>query len=171
MSNEMDGAFDGIDKALNTKFEKKEDSGDGIVKLQDEIQEIEDKKDKIKTGLIEIEDADFLDKELKTLMVSSRSVLVKLEQELKIGSTARMYEVYAGMLNSLTAQYKELRQLNESVAKLKYDQNVKNPLSMAANNKILLSSDQLLDMIQDASNSSNMNAIEVDFEVEVEDLD
>jgi hypothetical protein len=168
-------AFEGLDTAFNTEY--KEDKQNSLItasknevqELQDEIKDLELKKDEIKSN-IRIEDEEYLKTEIKSLMWTSKSVLERLESDIKIGSEARMYEVFGGLVNSLTMLMKELRNLNESIIKIKLEQNSKKTLSeLGQNDKIALSSNQLAEMILAASEKSEFNKIEADFEIDDSD--
>ena len=73
------------------------------------------------------------------------------------------------MIQALTGAIKELRELNTTIVELKMkDNRLDNNI---ANKKISLTANQLLDMIDKAKKSSQINAIEVDFTVdEKEDI-
>lgn len=169
--SELSAAFEGLDDSFDTKFENEKSLVEAerreIQELQDEMDSIEERKNKIKNTL-QIEDSGYLNKEIKACIYSARSVLDRLDSDIKIGSSARMYEVYAALLNSITAQYKELRQLNEAIVKINMDQNKKSFSNMKADENISLTANQLLIMIKTASDNSEIKKIEAKFEIENE---
>lgn len=114
-----------------------------------------------------IQDQDFIRTELRSLIMSARTVMYKVEQDIKIGSDNRKIEVYATLIEAIGKQYNSLLELNKTIfeAQLKTGSiDIRN----IGENKISLSPEQLLDMINKASEQSQMNAIKVDFVVEEE---
>ena len=173
---DLSGAFEGLDEAFDTEFEE-----DTV--FTDEIPE----DDKVPTTAVAVRDrpnvpmevteddktmrdTDFVSHEIKGLIESSKSVLDRLDADIRIGSQPRMYEVYSQLTNSITAQLKELRQLHESVAKIKIDQGKLKVSDVGDSDKIQLTSDQLLDMIDRAKERSEIKEIDADFEVDDEDM-
>ena len=134
---------------------------------QQEIYEIEERKEDIQNQLVsaKIKDVDFLTHEIKSLILSTKRVLGTLEKDIKIGSSARMYEVYAGLVNAITAQYKELRQLNEAVAKFIIENKKQNLDEKKEEHKMVLNSNEMLDMYMQVQKDSQLNAIDADFEI------
>lgn len=170
--SELSAAFGGLNTAFDTNYEDRSDDHqkNALQIIKNEVAEIEERKENIRTGLIEMKDSYFLETEIKSLVLSSRSVLQRLDIEIKVGSNARMFEVYADLLNAITNQYKELRQLNESVAKLNVDQNKKSN-DTHGNDKITLTADQLLEMVNSASKNSQLNKIDAQFTIEDDGVD
>jgi hypothetical protein len=157
-------AFEGLNSAFDTDFK-----GDDIDKLENEVKVLQERKETFKTS-IDIEDEDYLKGELKSLIVTSKIVLEKLQTEIKIGSGPGMYDVYTNLLNSITNQLKELRQLNQAVAKVLLEKNKKKTIQdLGENGKISLTANQLMDMISTASEKSEMNRIEADFVIDDSD--
>lgn len=138
-----------------------------MIAVQDSINSIEQKKELLSDHInnAQIKDSLFLENEIKALILSSKSVLNTLEKDIKIGSQPRMYEVYATLLNSIIGQYKELRQLNEAVAKLLIESKKVNIDEKAENRKSIMTSKEALDMVMNARLHSNMNAISTQFEI------
>lgn len=158
--------FKGLDETFDTSYDEKE-AKKQVAKIENNIKEIDTKKKDLKNNLVVMNDVPYIKEELMTLISSSKNILEKLEDDIKVGSPARMYEVYATLLNSITNELKELRQLNYDAAQLEIEQNKKKSLSeLNPNDKVLLSSDALLDMISTASKQSEMNRIDADFEIQ-----
>jgi len=173
---DVSGAFEGLDDAFDTEFE--EDT---------EFIDISPEDDTVPTNEVAvrdrpnipmeltkddntIRDTDFVSHEIKGLIESSKSVLDKLDADIRIGSQPRMYEVYSQLTNSITAQLKELRQLHESVAKMKINQSKIKLSDVGTSDKIQMTSEQLLDMIDKAKENSEIKQIDADFEVDDEDM-
>lgn len=171
--SDLSGAFEGLDDAFDTNFDKENSLVEAerreVQELKDEMDAIEERKNKIK-GSLQIEDSGYLNKEIKECIRSARSVLNRLDMDIKVGSQARMYEVYAALMNSITLQFKELRQLNEAIVKINIKQNKANVNNLQGNEKISLTANQLLDMVKAASDKSELNKIDANFEIEDENI-
>lgn len=188
--------FESLDNALDVKFEDemkevelnkklyekftsmaeeeniKDKSETAISDIESEVRDIEIKKDEIEHQITsaKIRDVEFLTTEIKSLIISSKAVLNTLEGDIKIGAAPRMYEVYATLLNAITTQYKELRQLNESVAKLIIENKKQNLETVKEDHKMMLSGNELLNMISDAQDNSELNDIDAEFIIEDDDI-
>lgn len=165
----MEG-FEGLTSAFDIKEEEKFDKEVELVK--NDIQTIENRKEIVKAQAKNpavFQDEDFIRSELRTLIMSTRTVQYKVEQDIKIGCDNRKIEVYSKLIESIGKLYNSLLELNKSIfeARVKTGQV---DIEDIGNNKISLSSEQLLDMINKASERSEMNAIEADFEVENENI-
>lgn len=163
-----------IDKHIKEEFSSEIDdedlkgkSVDLMTGVQQEVMDINNKKEELTTALTtaRIKDSNFLEKEIKGLILSSKHVLETLEKDIKIGAPPRMYEVYATMLNAITGQYKELRSLNESIAKFVIENKKQNLDEVKEDHKMVLNSNDALELYQQAKKASQMDAIEADFDV------
>jgi len=170
------------EKQLNTEFNKSFQSSASVAKvrnqsndtfelIEQELNEIDIRKDDLENQLVsaKIRDVDFLTREIKSLILSSKRVLSTLERDIKIGSAPRMYEVYASLLNAITSQYKELRQLNEAVAKFIIENKKQNLDEVKEEHKMVMNSTDMLNMFMNAKNNSEIETLNADFEV-TEDL-
>lgn len=147
--------------------ELKEDSNSLITDIQSEVTSIEEKKEYIENALVtaKIKDAGFLEKEIKSLILSSKKVLEVLEKDIKVGAPPRMYEVYATLLNAITGQYKELRALNESIAKFVIENKKQNLEEVKEDNKMMFKSTDALDALMAAKQDSIIDSIDADFDI------
>ena len=173
-TNEIGDSFNGINKKLNTSFELEKEDQDIIntfVDLKKEIDSFQDKKKSLidSNNAMVLADQEYMRNHLKTIIINTNTVINKLENEIKIGTHPRTHEVYGKLIQALTGAIKELRELNTTIVELKMkDNRLDNNI---ANKKISLTANQLLDMIDKAKKSSQINAIEVDFTVdEKEDI-
>lgn len=66
-----------------------------------------------------LEDKEYMEMEIKTLIQSAKFVMDKLEEDVKIGAKPRVYEVYATLTKAVLDSIKELRELNLSIENLK----------------------------------------------------
>lgn len=161
----MEG-FEGLSSAFNVENIA---SADTVEELQNQIQLIENKKNLLvqqkNNNAIIFQDQKFIQTEVRSLIAATRAVMVKLEQNLKIGSPAREFEVYAKLVDSVGNQYKSLLDLNKAVFDAQVETN-QIDINNVGNKKISLTSDQLLDLVDKARDESQMNAIEADFTID-----
>jgi len=154
-------------------------SGFDVDEFDQKIEEVEQDMSLIETKKNELvakaqttavfQDQEFIQTELRTLIMSARTVFHKVEQDIKIGADNRKIEVYAKLLESIGKQYTSLIELNKSI----FDAQVQMgqvDIENIGNNKISLTSLQLLDMINTAKDESQMNKIEAKFEIEDEHM-
>ncbi len=145
----------------------KTQSEDVMTNIQNEVANINDAKENIETALqsARIKDSNFLEKEIKSLILSSKTVLETLQRDIKVGAAPRMYEVYATLLNAITSQYKELRNLNESIAKFVIENKKQNLEEVKEDHKMVLSSTDALSLYMDAKEASQMDTIDAEFDI------
>jgi len=194
MSDEIDDdvieSFSSLDELFGVEFEKeqsikdiddelstfKSNVNDPVLKkdantlmkdIKTEIAEIDTKKEELQTNLVgaRIKDSEFLELEIKSLILSSKRVLQTLEKDIKVGAQPRMYEVYATLLGAITSQYKELRNLNESIARFVLENKKQNFEEVKEEHKMIMSSSDLLSMYQNAKDNSQMDALETTFDI------
>ena len=165
--------FDKIAKNLNTSFkEEKPAKGKEIVEISTDIKEFEEKKNELIKSAKQntIEDKSYLQTEIKDVVGCGKNVLDKLQEEIKVGSSPRIYEVYATLMNSVICGLKELRELNKTV----YDiETIRNDLDeggpKTTNVNIVMDAKELLQHITDATKNNELNAVEADFSVQGEE--
>jgi len=193
---ELSGTYKKLNKVLDTTFEKElfiEDIDKQIKKdfkselddedlkfkavntmddIKREVVNINTRKDELQEILYsaKIKDASFLEKEIKSMILSSRRVLSTLEKDIKLGSAPRMYEVYATLLNAITGQYKELRSLNEAIAKYVLENKKQNLDEVKEEHKMVMNSNDALDMYMAAKESSQMDTVTAEFDILDEDI-
>jgi hypothetical protein len=160
----ISASFENLSNALNTSFSADSSFQDG----ENEIVEIENKKKLLLAKIQEkkelmFRDENYLDFELKTLVLESRSVLNKLSSDIKIGCNARQYEVYAKLLESITKQYTEIREFNKMIFDM--DKH-KEESDRSKAPKFEFDSTQLLDFVDKVRKNNLMNDVTVDFKIE-----
>lgn len=138
-----------------------------IKSIGSELTSLSEKTEQISNALVtaKIQDSEFLEKEIKSVMLSSRRVLEIVEKNIKIGASPRDVEVYSTLLNAITGQFKELRNLNESMAKLVIENKKQNLEEVKEDHKMILSSNDALNMLMQARTNSKTNAIDADFDI------
>lgn len=170
---------DPISKALNTSFESEMDSANlEIQKINDEITALDKMKEKVRTKAWRIEDKEYIEFELKSLIASNQNIKARLEDELmKQGTRPAFFEMYTMVCGSIQNALRELRQLNRDVVDVAIAERRmvvretetgvnKNAFNgpVTVNNSFVLNSNALEKMISDARENSQLNEIEVDFE-------
>ena len=135
--------------------------------ISNEVRDISVKTEQISNALAvaRIKDAEFLEREMKSVMLSSRRVLETVEKNIKIGSSPRDIEVYSGLINSITGQFKELRNLNESMAKFVLENKKQNLDEVKEERKMMMSSTDALDMLIRARSNNHTNSVDADFDI------
>ena len=165
----MEG-FEGLTSAFNINDD---DLKKMIKDVDRDMSLIETKKSEIelkaKSPTALLQDQEFLRTEIRSLIMSARTVMYKVEQDIKIGTDNRKIEVYSGLIEAIGKQYTSLLELNKAIFNAQVEVGAVD-IKNIGNNKISLNSEQLLDMINKASEGSQMNAIEATFEIEDEHL-
>ena len=164
----MEG-FEGIEKALNIEGVDN-DFTKAIKSVENNIKLIEAKKtDIINQSKVPVmfRDQEFIETELRSLIMSARTIMYKVEQDIKIGADARKVEVYAKLIESIGKQYASLIELNKNIFDAQIQTN-QFDITNLGHNKISLSSEQLLDMINKAGENSQMNKVDAKFEIKEE---
>jgi len=171
--------MDPISQALNTTFETTiSNSNSEIEKINSELAALEKKREKLKAKSFALEDKEYLEFELKSLIASNQNIKSRLEDELmKQGTKASMFEVYTLVCNTIQNALRELRQLNRDIVDIAIAERrmtvretevgvSKNQISgpVTVNNSYILNSNDIDKMIRDAQQNSQLNSIEVDFE-------
>jgi hypothetical protein len=165
---QYDGTFDSLGNALNTTFVPKATSGD-MEKINKEIDEFQSQKNKLigavqSKKIMTLEDKEFLNNETKDLIKNGKLVLEKLQNDIKIGCSPRMFEVYADLLRSIILSLKELRDLNKMILDVEMFQ-VDPAKDQKANVNVHLTGRELLEMINGAKATNQMNSVSTDFEI------
>ena len=160
--SKLSSAFD-VD---NDDFET--DTSAVLESLEKEIEVITDKKNALTMKAKEpLGDYNFVTSEIKSLIFSSRSVLNTLEQDIQVGASARMYEVYAQLLNSVTGTIRELIQMNQGIAEL----HLKDKKIEKTDGKRSLTAEKVMDIIANAvKERTPMDAVDAEFTIEEEEI-
>jgi len=164
----MEG-FEGLEEAFNIEDK---DFDEVVKEVKDDMKLIEVKKNEIVTKVKNepvFQDQEFIQTELRSLIMSARTIMYKVEQDIKIGADSRKIEVYAKLVESIGKQYQALMDLNKNIFEAQVHSG-NFDINNIGDNKISLSSEQLLDMINKASENSQMNAIDATFEIKDENI-
>jgi len=175
---------DGISDALDTKFESEiSNSNSEIDKINKELLSLEKQRDKLKSKAFSLEDKDYLEFELKSLISSNQNIKARLEDELmKQGTKASMFEVYTLVCNTIQNALRELRQLNRDIVDVAIAERrmtvretevgvTKSQIGpITVNNSYIMNSNDIDKMIREAQQNSQLNSIEVDFAVDSDNV-
>lgn len=167
--------MDPISKAFDMSFEPEvQEANKEIEKINSVIDTIQ--KSKLKTNSLSLEDKDYLEFELKSLIASNQNIKARLEDELmKQGTKASMFEVYTLVCSTIQNALRELRQLNRDqidvvIAERRMtvrekEVGVKNSINgpVTVNNSFIMNSNDIDNMIRDAKLNSQLNDITIDF--------
>jgi hypothetical protein len=166
MDDENRDSFEKISDALGTTFEQEAEP------VTKELEVVQEKKSALTVsedfGSVMFEDQEYLRNDLKDLIDSSKRVMAKLEQDIKIGANPRSHEVYSEMVSSTLRAYNELRELNKSMFDARFKVNgLKGgkKSTKSGDGTIELTAAQLSELMSKAKKDSSTNAIEVDFKV------
>lgn len=160
--------------------------GSSVKALMKEMDEVENHVTELKKEVMPVikspkkefllRNQEYIEYELKELINSAKLIRDKLEQEVKIGADNRTYEVYATLINAIGQQIRELLNMSVALDKAKIDREklrvakakmkkIDDYTKMSAKDSISLTSTQLLDMVLNASEKSQLKNISTEFEV------
>lgn len=168
----MNTGFEGLDDALETTYDPDKTLEDANNSIQ--------KYETAKVAVISettLADKEFMELELKSSIHTMKTVLSVLQEDIKIGSQPRMFEVYATLSKSVLDGIKELRDLNMDIENLKIKQEairikrmLAEPKANGSNggnqtNVMILGGNDLFNMINSAKQNSQLNEIDAEFDV------
>lgn len=155
--------FDNISNSLDTSFD-----GEEIEELVDVKEQSEKCSDLVNTdNTVSIEDGQYIKEEIKSLVSNIEEAMVKLQQDIRIGSPARQHEVFAQLANAKANAIKELLSMNKILLDAKMKIIKKDPPRKVVNNNII-SSSELLKMVNNAKKNNSLNEVEAKFKIEKE---
>jgi len=173
--------IDGLSKKLDTSFEN--DVPTSIIRAVDkELKIVEEKSEEYKNKRLVLDDRDILRTEMIELIYALQAVRRSLEAEMMKPPSPRASDVeaYASLCSQIKESIRDLKNINLDAANLELNQrrldtsfqirtgnitqNIQN------NNTFNLSSNELDNLISksisNAKNNNQLDAIEVDFEVD-----
>jgi len=165
-NDDLNKNFKGLNDKLGTDYVDKDYALKVIKDIKNEVKEMNVVKSEL-TSMISkpliLQDQEFLREQSKSLLLNARTVLQRLEKDLKIGSDSRMFEAWAKSVDSVVKLLAELRTLNVDIAKL--DKEVDTKKDNILNKKMNLSMGALFDMISNAEKNNQTNKIDADFKI------
>lgn len=164
--SKIEKSFKGMTSALDVDYVHDEDENEKM------FNQIETKKNEIakkisSTTVVTIEDKDYMQFELKSLIQGGMTILEVLAQDIKIGTKPSTHEAYFNGLDKVGKLVKELRDLNLSVKRLEIEE-IKAGNTQTNNVSVThkLDGRSILKLLNDAQANSSMNSIVADFEVD-----
>jgi hypothetical protein len=142
---------------------------------QKEFDKQTDKITKVKNKLVckdaenlTLEDVEYMELELKEVLMGLQRVMDTLEQEIKIGAKAIMFEVYSTLTNSKINAVRELRELRKIIVDIKFKNKKSEDKEKSPNNVTMVfnSISDVLEASKNARKNSSLNSIDADFKIE-----
>ena len=168
--NNIEKSFEGLTSAFDTSFKMEDKDVEELINnTEKQVQQIEEKKNELVLNKKElmIKDQTFLETELKSLIMNTRSMLFKLETEIKIGSKSGYFDSYAKLSTAVANQLKELRELNVSVVQMELE---KHKLGRDINSDkratILLDANSLMEYVENIEKNNQMKKIDATFTID-----
>ena len=121
---------------------------------------------------ITLEDQEYMQFELKSLIQGGMTILEVLSQDIKIGTKPSTHEAYFNGLDKVGKLVRELRDLNLSVKKLEIDE-IKAGNTKSADVSVThkLDGRAILKMLKKVKEESVLNTIDADFKVDDKEWD
>jgi len=154
----MNESFDKLDREFNTSATPEQ----SVELIEHQKNELVEKSSQIKT----LEDKTYLQDGIKTLIDNSQLVLNTVQKDIKIGTAPRTIEVYAKLMSATTDAIRELRELNQTIANMTMFKDTEAPKKATIN--VNMTGKELMAMMKDAKEQSQMEAVDTTFEVEWE---
>jgi len=155
--------FDGIANVFNSEFIK----DTSLSAIENTLQVITNEKRSIENvankKLITLKDKDYLEEKTKTLIEMSLKVLTNLKDDIKIGSSARDYEVFAKLGDTIVNQIRELRELNKMISDMEIFNNEEPEDKAKVNVNIKMTGKEMLELFKKIKEESSMNAVDAEF--------
>lgn len=154
-----DSSLDKMSAAFDTTF--------SAANVESDVALIESKKnellDKIKSKSTDLlKDQDYLDFEMKSLISDSKSVLMKLESDIRIGANARQFEVYAKLTDSIMNSINSLVNMNKMLWDMDRAENKPNKPQEAS---FVFDSNQLLSFVHNIQKNNSLNEVDANFKI------
>lgn len=119
----------------------------------------------------QLNDEAYIRTRMMELIESTTRVMSKLEDEIKIGTGDRTFEVYSELADSVNKQLMALTDMNATVEKVKLEKRkikLKQKKEMNVSDvkgKVMLTATQVADMIKRAGEESNLKKIDAKFTI------
>jgi hypothetical protein len=168
---ESNESFDKMSESLGSSFVGEEIEQDVSTEMNTSLTSINNlKKDIVSADLdtYTLEDAEYMEQQIKKSLDGLESVANRLEQEIKVGSKAGMYEVYATLSNSRMSAIKELREMRNIILNIKMKLREQQAPKNVTVNQTFMSSKDVDNLIKNAVRDNNMKKIKADFRIDKE---
>lgn len=157
-------SFDKIAGELGSTFDPQKEFN----KQTDKITKVKNKLVCNDTDNLTLEDVEYMELELKEVLEGLQRVMDTLEQEIKIGSKAIMFEVYSTLTTSKINAVRELRELRKTIVDIKFKNKKSEDKQKPTNNVTMVfnSIQDVLEASKNAKKNSSLNSIDADFKIE-----
>lgn len=165
--------FTGLGKALDIDYEQAEIVRD----ISTDLVEVSTDAILPHKSDIAMNDEEYLREQTKKFIDIGAEIMEGLKNEMKVGSSPRMFEAFAKVQDSIVATISELRELNKNAASIKIAKDKKEvqigTLNVQNNNTLnsmKMSSSDLNKMLKVAESESQLNLIDAKFDLSREKL-
>lgn len=163
-------------ESLNRTFEmdfKDHESTENTIKVVESMANSSKELQKvIEEQRYNLADRDYLIEQLKDLYDVQKYALESLSETLRVGAPPRAYECFATLSNSLAETLKTIMMTNKITTDYKVQENKEERLKAkgngptTVNNNLMISSSELLKLLNNAKQNSQLNSIEAKFNLE-----
>jgi len=169
--NLMEKSFAGLTSAFDTTFQIEDEVkvNELITTIENQVDIIDGKKLELVNNMKEValKDQTFLEDELRSLIVNTRLMLARLENEIRIGAKSGYWDSYSRLASSVTNQLRELRELNVAVVQTELSKSrLNNNINNTKRATIKLDANALIDLVNKAKADSQINVIDATFKIE-----
>lgn len=170
--NINEDSMEKISKVLNTTFEEDVASIEKQRKLIEHKKQLVAKKEA--EGLVVLDDQEEIKNGLRATINNLEIVMEKLQGDIRIGSKAFSHEVYSKLASTLVESYKELAAINKTIfdCRFKLQQLLQKNTGKSSNtdqdkgdDSIVMTSSQLLAMVDEARKNSTMHSVDAQFKI------
>jgi hypothetical protein len=165
MEQKKEDSFDKIANELDSTFDPEKE-------FNNEKSKIDAVKEKLVNSDVNgytLEDVAYMELELKMSLEGLQRVMDTLEQEIKVGAKAMLYEVYSTLTNSKINAVKELRELRKIIVDIKLRKE-KIEKKQPEKNVNVYNFNSIQDVLEasvaNAKKKSSLNQIDANFKIE-----
>jgi hypothetical protein len=164
----MGSEFEKLNEKFNTESFDLE-----ISNVSDKLKEVQEKKnelyqefnDKKEVGFTREDQCYLIDKN-KMLLDMNEEVLIKLKNDIKIGTPPKYHEVFSFLINSQVNVLKELRELYRTIRDVNIIDGVEpNNNNNKKDENVEMTATDFLKLIKEAQKTSSLNSVDASFEV------
>lgn len=168
----MNEHYESLDSTFNMDFKDEESTEKSIKSVEKIANSAKELQKEINDQRYNLEDRQYLIDQLKDLYDVQKFALECLGDTLKVGAPPRAFECFATLSNSLSETLKTIMMTNKITTDYKVQENKEDRLKAKANgpttvnNNLMISSSELLKLLNNAKNNSELNNIVPKFNLE-----
>jgi len=164
MSSDDKESFDKLDKKFNTDFDDG-NIAEHVENIENRVGDLKAKKELMSVDTTEImENQNYIEMEMKMLIEETQSVMKKLRDEIKRGSTLRAFEAYSQLSSSLMMQLRELRVMSRGITDLRRMKNNGDERGVT-NLNIKMTGKEFFKMMKNIKEQNETSRVDADFDV------